>query len=91
MSAEQHLHCLPHTLVSASGKLARHDGTESGVPCPYVRLSFVVSKEEEIPVAIERLAGLLQRHQGGEKHGGEKHRPHVIATDGRPPAQEETL
>lgn len=49
------------------GRLARHSGPESKTPCPYVRLSFVTAKEEELEVAIQRLAALLRSLQGQEK------------------------
>lgn len=72
--------------LSPAGRLTRHSGSESKTPCPFVRLSFVVCKEEDIPVAIERFAGLLKT-----LHGHDHSAPLEIATDGRPPAGEETL
>lgn len=71
---------------SYAGRLARHSGTESKTPCPFVRLSFVVCKEEDIHVAIERFAGLLKTF-----HGQNMSLPPQIGTDGRPAAGEETL
>ena len=81
MDSNNELKSLPNV-----GRLARHSGTESKRPCPFVRLSFVVCKEEDIPVAIERFAGLLKAF-----HGQETSVPPLIGTDGRPAAGEETL
>ena len=42
-------------------------GPNAGKPCPFLRISYVVSTEVELEVGIKRLADLLRSYQTQQK------------------------
>ena len=46
-----------------AGRISHCNGPRPAFPCPYVRLSFVMAPEEDIPKGMQRLANVLKRVQ----------------------------
>ena len=46
-----------------AGRISHCNGPYPGIPCPYVRISFAMAPEEDIPEGIRRLAEILKRRQ----------------------------
>ncbi len=42
-------------------------GPDGGKPCPFIRISYVVSTEAELEVGVERLASVLRKYESQQK------------------------
>ena len=51
---------VPRCLV---GRISHCNGPRPPFPCPYIRISFVMAPEEDIPKGMQRLANVLRRVQ----------------------------
>ncbi|KAL3159334.1 hypothetical protein ABBQ32_011286 [Trebouxia sp. C0010 RCD-2024] len=51
------------------GRISHCNGPRPPFPCPFVRLSFAMAPEEDIPKGIERLANVLKRVQNKSDRG----------------------
>eukprot|EP00891_Asterochloris_glomerata_P003670 jgi/Astpho2/3670/fgenesh1_pg.00059_%23_23_t len=60
-AAQKHLRGLAEW--KAPGRISHCNGPYPGIPCPYVRISFAMAPEEDIPEGIRRLAEILKRRQ----------------------------
>ena len=46
-----------------AGRISHCNGPRPAFPCPYVRLSFVMAPEEDIPKGMQRLANVIKKVQ----------------------------
>lgn len=49
--------------ISCAGRISHCLGPTPPFPCPYVRVSFAMAPEEDIPKGMQRLANVLKKQQ----------------------------
>lgn len=54
---------LKYFAVRCAGRISHCLGPTPPFPCPYVRISFAMAPEEDIPKGMQRLANVLKKHQ----------------------------